>query len=432
MKMNRKNRILAFILALLMVVPTLPMAVSAQKIDSVLSDEDFFKQASPEIYDDDGELVFPSTFKDVSTSEELENALSDGIDAICVIADFEIDRTFYITENTIVYSKENVKLTRHANFAGDVFVVGQKADNTLCEEGVIFSLGGYDDDGSSLLTIDGNKENMAVDVIGSVAFVCSGAQADFYNDVAVTNCHKVGNERALDAVHAFPTSNAPAIGGPVGIVADNGCMNIYGGTYSHNSGTTDSSITTSAYGGAFYNYAVMNVYGGIFEGNSAVRAGVFYNYRTLFIYNATIKDNTAATAGGAIYAPTSSGAKTYLGGVSEYCESKVTFSGNVANTYGGAIYSTGRVTAQDTTFRDNSAKTGGAIYIGGKYGPLSAQNCLFENNTATANGGAIASSGHTSLNIETDIMLANTVFSENSAANGGAIYTEGSEESGYA
>ncbi|MBR2461098.1 MAG: hypothetical protein IKB34_07720 [Clostridia bacterium] len=431
MKINRKNRILALILALLMIVSVLPMSVYAQESDSVLSDEVPFTQASPEIYDDDGELLFPSTFMDVSTSAELEAALSDGIDAICITADFEIDRTFYITENTIVYSKEKVKLTRNANFAGDMFVVGQKVDNTLCEAGVIFSLGGYDDDGSSMLTIDGNKENMTVDVTGSVIFVCAGAQADLYNDFVATNCYKSGNERTLDTIHGFPTNNVSTIGGPVGIIAKDGCMNIYGGTYSHNSGTTDSSITTSAYGGAFYNYAVMNIYGGVFEGNSAVRAGVFYNYRTLFIYNATIKDNTASTAGGAIYAPTSSGAKTYLGGVSEYCESRVVFSGNTAATYGGAIYSTGRVTAQDTTFSGNSAETGGAIYVGGKYGPLSAQDCMFDNNTATSNGGAIASSGHNTLNITTDIMLANTVFSGNSALNGGAVYTEGSETTGY-
>ena len=87
-------------------------------------------------------------------------------------------------------------------------------------------------------------------------------------------------------------------------------MNVYGGSYFNNSVNTSGE---SVYGGAFYNFATLNVYGGLYQANSAVRAGAFYNYRTMNIYNATILDNTSSTAGGAIYLPASTAAKLYVG-----------------------------------------------------------------------------------------------------------------------
>lgn len=420
MKTKLKTRIFAFALILAMLLPVLPITAFAQEASSPVYSQagnDSYIDPSPVIKDDEGLIDFPLTFRDVSTSSELEAALADGIDAICITADFEIDRTFYVASNTIVYSEKQITLTRSPEFAGDIFVVGQDKDDNLCSETVVFSLGGYSTDSSGSLIINGNSENMTVDVCGTVVFVCPNAQADLYNNLTITNCKKVGNERALNSIYEL--SNTSYIGGAVAILSKSSFMNIYGGVYSHNSVNTSGS---SIYGGAFYNFATMNVYGGIFEGNSAVRAGAFYNYRTLCIYNATIKDNTASTSGGAIYLPASTGAKLYLGGISEYCDSSVTFSSNTASSYGGAIYSTGRITAQDTVFSNNSATNGGAIYSGGSYCVINITNSSFNENTAEENGGAICVSGHNTLEVDTDLTILNTTFASNSSAeNGGAI-----------
>lgn len=399
-------------------MPIIALAQETQPNDPTLGNGSAYVQASPIVADENGQVIFPLTSRDVASSQELEQALSDGIDAIRLSTSFEIDRTFYVAKNTIVYSDQSVTLTRNANFVGDFFVVGQDSEDNLCDQTVIFSLGGYGENAQSKITVDGNSQNITATVVGSVVFVCPNAQADLYDNLTVTNCKKTGNERALNAIYEL--SNTKYVGGAVAIVSKNALLNVYGGEYINNSVNTSGE---SVYGGAFYNFAVTNVYGGLYQGNSAVRAGAFYNYRTLNVYNATISDNTSTTAGGAIYLPASTAAKLYLGGENPYAQSNVTFENNHASSVGGAIYSSGKIEANDTLFKGNVAdEKGGAIYKTGSYIQTTTQNCVFENNTAVETAGAIFVNGHNTLEVEYDLSLLDTTFKSNTTeGTGGAI-----------
>ncbi len=417
MKNNLAKRITAMFILVAMLFTMLPMSIFANDSTDV-DDSDTSDKTSglPGILDGEDLVDFPLTFRDVSTTEELQTALNDGIDAICLTSDMELNRTFYITSDTIIYCERAVTLTRSATFAGDIFVVGQNEDGTLCEDGVTFSLGSASDHERDVLTINGNSENMTVDVVGTVVFVCPNSQADFYNNLVITNCKKVGNERALDTTHGL--SNSANVGGAVAIVSASAKMNVYGGVYSNNSVNTSG---TSVWGGNFYNFGRLNIYDAVIEGGSALRAGAIYNYRTMCIYGAEIKNNTAAGPGGAIYLPASTAAKLYLGMENDFVEGNVIFSGNSADTTGGAIYSSGAITGQNTVFENNSAENGGAIGGVGNYVVVALENTKFINNSATEKGGAITMPGHNTLEKEIDISLKNVSFDGSSAANGGAI-----------
>ncbi|WP_333658702.1 carboxypeptidase regulatory-like domain-containing protein [Methanobrevibacter sp.] len=100
------------------------------------------------------------------------------------------------------------------------------------------------------------------------------------------------------------------------------------------------------------------------------------------------------------------------------------FDNNVANgysTYGGAIYQGGGdLILRNSHFINNNAEYGSAVSINGySYSTLNISNCIFEYNIASEEGGAIYSgSGKTNID--------NSTFRLNKAKNGGAIYSYGS------
>lgn len=389
--------------------------------------------------------VVPIVPLDVTTATELEKALASDNGTIRVMADIVLDRTLYITKDTTIFAASTHTITRGADFAGDLFVVGQKANGVLCEEGVTLTLGRTDDPEASLI-IDGNKANTTVDVVGSAVFVCDGAIANLNKSVTLQNHKKVGNERTS---HENVTVSYPVrVGGSVAIIASGGQMNIYGATVKNNEvNTTADSNQTGVQGGAIYNYGTTNVYGGLFEGNSAHFGGVFFNYRRLNIYNAIIQNNVSADLGGAIYVPNSTSAFTNIGTENDVVESQVLFSGNQAGDDGGAIYArnslnvantrfennttkgyggaiiaqTVRMTLKDMTFSGNTASSyGGALYVSGSNGKedtleLNAENVVFENNTSNSYAGALYLSNARAF-------FKNATFTGNQGTYGGAIF----------
>ena len=103
------------------------------------------------------------------------------------------------------------------------------------------------------------------------------------------------------------------------------------------------------------------------------------------------------------------------------------FSGNVSATSGGAIFVRGddknpQITLKDGIFTENSAANGGALYIGS--GETNISGTEFNKNTAAGEGGAIWSAGK--------LIVSDSVFSGNkntaSGSNGGAIRTVGNTE----
>ena len=192
-------------------------------------------------------------------------------------------------------------------------------------------------------------------------------------------------------------------------------MDIYGGNYNGN--RTNSSGSVSCYGGAFYNFGVLNVYGGTFSDNHALRGGAFYNYRTMHIYKATITKNSASV-GGMVYVPASGSAFLYLGGENDVVESAVVISENTASGNGGAIYNGSTTTVQDTTFVKNTSKDkGGAIYNPSSTN-LTVAKSVFDGNSATTYGGALYL-------LTAMANLEEITFKNNKAEYGGAVYVKG-------
>ena len=151
----------------------------------------------------------------------------------------------------------------------------------------------------------------------------------------------------------------------------------------------------------------------------------------LTLNNSLFINNTAALAsmGSSLtisYSVFQNNCATYGGAVrsfsSEIVVSHCLFQGNKAEDSGGAIShpdgSKSDIVIRNTIFRENHADYGGAI--SSTY--LKIANCLFENNTAGAHGGALYVF-HMEENID-PISLTNVNFTRNQALNGGVIYCE--------
>lgn len=376
----------------------------------------------PNYHDYDGTEIFPVVPlvpSDVTTSAELERALAAGLTRICIKESFTLDRTFYIANDVTVYSDKAVTLTRAADFAGDLFVIGESANGVLCEGDVTLTLGDPASTEENLLTIDGNAANMTVDVVGSALFITEKGTVNVYSGLTVQNCKKVGNEKTNGS---YGVSYPARVGGAVAIVAAKAEMNIYGGNFVSNGvNEVADADNTATQGGAIYNFGVLSVWGGTFDGNRATFGGVFFNYRKMYLYNADIKNNYASEVGGAIYMPNSTGAFTYIGEVNELVESRVSFTKNVSGGTGGAIYAKNYISIQNATFTENSAaSSGGAIYASALR--LFVDNASFEGNVSGKYGGAICLLTENGKD-DREGEITNSVFVANTATTyGGAIY----------
>ena len=145
--------------------------------------------------------------------------------------------------------------------------------------------------------------------------------------------------------------------------------------------------------------------------------GAITNNGKLTINNSVIKNSrstgTGTNYGGAIYS-TNTGTLTIINS---------TFSSNLADTNGGAIYADGNVTIIGSTFSSNTAtQDGGAIYTNSN---LYITNSSFTSNTAnmanTGAGGAICQGDSSTLGL--DLIISNSIFTSNRGQHGGALWT---------
>lgn len=204
------------------------------------------------------------------------------------------------------------------------------------------------------------------------------------------------------------------------------------GTISTIDASTFTSNTVSNYGGAIYNNgsSKLTINNSIFTGNSAnLEGGGIYNFTNceLAVNNSTFTENNAGSRAGAIN--NSNGILTVSGS---------TFTNNYADS-GGAIYNyinnNNTFTVSTSTFTGNGINTqgtvttdddvvttvnGGAIY--NENGKLTVSNSTFTGNKATDYGGAIYNSG--TLNIIDDNKT--TSFTGNQAGGtSNALYLAG-------
>ena len=143
-----------------------------------------------------------------------------------------------------------------------------------------------------------------------------------------------------------------------------------------------------------------------------------------------------------------SGATISNDGTGTISVDQTTFSDNIATGDGGAIFNgAGEVTVSGSTFAENAARDGGAVYNDGRSGGVvTVSDSSFSLNTASARGGAIASSGTGFLTVRDgsfdrngagdwggavvnddkgSATILNSSFRENSGLNGGGFANEG-------
>ena len=140
----------------------------------------------------------------------------------------------------------------------------------------------------------------------------------------------------------------------------------------------------------------------------------------IYIDTYTFIDNTADYSGGAIYVGEGSTNCTVFN--STFTGNNVT---NPAGGHGGAIEwyaDTGKIL--NSTFINNNAYTGGAVYVGSNSGHINITNSGFLRNNAITLGGAIDLAA-------SSVAVNNSYFRENTAQNGGAIFAGGAGDNNY-
>ncbi len=189
-------------------------------------------------------------------------------------------------------------------------------------------------------------------------------------------------------------------------------LDIKNSTFTNNRVSEDFSITSS--GGAVYitnPITSLSIEDCIFDGNYANRGGAIFTGDNVIVISRTTFTENSAIYGGALYVPSP---RIY----------DSVFDGNYANK-GGAIYYYGSSssTISNTNFTNNKANAtkgeGGAIDVLSQ-GRINIDYSLFENNTATMNGGAIGVYNSSSVD------MYYTEFTDNTANNGGAVYVNNS------
>jgi hypothetical protein len=157
----------------------------------------------------------------------------------------------------------------------------------------------------------------------------------------------------------------------------------------------------------------------IFENNTAVRTGggLINNGPELELVNVTFRGNTAGGGGGLsniIYKPSTL--------------TNVTFHNNFASDGGGGmlIGSGGPVlsTLTNVTFSNNSTDISGGGIANAGYSDLLLTNVTFSGNTAAVDGGGLFNGKFFAVEGGGTVSLIHTTFSNNTANSGGAVYNE--------
>ncbi len=412
------------------------------------------------------------TLDGTDTLRELVDRTNAGVEAIKITSDIVISKPIYISYNTKIYSDGDFSLIRDPNFKGDMFVVG--SDNkgqsaVILRRDAVLTLGG----GEGTLTIDGNRDNVNVTVVGSAVFVADSSTLNLYDGVRIANNKKLGNERIYDYYEVIGITTGEIAGG-AGILNLFATVNMYGGVIENNlvatqhttiinEDGTESLRESFGCGGGVYNRGHFNMYGGKITGNEALRGGGFYTDRVAYMVSGEITNNIAHYYGAAISTSSGQHADLFIGSEGEgktmlidnnysyraggalYSNTSspiiiygnTVISNNVSDTSGGAIYTAGPLTISNTTFDSNSCYySGGAIYNHYTKAEFNRRlmeltNCTFTNNRANLGGAIILSAqdsvAETGLGTYATIKDCNFIgnkatANEGSGGNGGALY----------
>ena len=350
------------------------------------------------------------------------------------------------TRGGAVNNQNEMTFENGALFSGNEAVFGGAIYN---EDELTFGTGTY--------TFTGNNAGL-----GGAIFNAEGditiSSATFGGNIATlgntaTNGGAVYNRDTFTINNSIFTNNVAT--GKGGAIYNVDTLTINDSTFTHNTATANSGAiaqdsktsmltlnnvdfveNTSDWGGAIVARGVVDITNGSFVGNTsndgggAIYLALLGNKgHTLNINGTTFTNNSTAgvdvDGGGAI------------GSFSNLILKNAKFTSNhvdgTASNGGGAIFMGSESTndLENITFvKNKSATNGGAIstrYVdqGNNVGAtLNIQGATFTSNVATDKGGAIYNTFHNDKADNGYVMLANTIYAKNTAANGGAIYNE--------
>lgn len=252
----------------------------------------------------------------------------------------------------------------------------------------------------------------------ALSAVLASTNISFATDSRITNTGEIDtiNGKTFENIDISAKGNVQD-GYGSGILNTGSIKSLTNNTYSGN----------KAYnGGGLYNLGIIDaIENEVYSNNSArLAGGAITNFATINTINATFTNNSTTdenSFGGAIF---NSGK---IGAINGF------FDGNTSASYGGAIVNAGGISSISGKFTNNQAKiAGGAIVtsdVRNETLTLNAnlkeiKNSIFENNKATdksSGGGAIMNNQFTNT-----LTINSSSFNSNSANDGGAIFNTGS------
>ena len=342
-----------------------------------------------------------------------------------------LNRDYDIPEDEMVWTRKGVHiLLRSAQ--GEQFTLKRKGTRQIC------ALDSQANMRIENVILDGNGD-------GQGFFIAGGSVMTLGKGTVVQNFMAIPRYDG-SAFYLYPDSNA-VLNIEEGVLVQNNTtsndrtnavgviearvgttVNISGGTFKNNK-------SAKANGGVLIAQGTLNITGGTFEGNGAAKnAGVIWigNQCKATIENATFKENKSPNgSGGVIYAANDVTIKncSFQNNVAKWGGAIIAYkkltvencrftSNKTQNGKGGAIYMApnGKITAKNATFTQNSAPIGGAVFVSKWSEDSKLSDCTFLENLAADQGGAVNSFGK--------ISIENSKFSKNGSQNttyGGAL-----------
>jgi len=296
--------------------------------------------------------------------------------------------------------------------------------------------------GSGSLTVRRSTLDTGSAVYGGAIYQSSGSllveDSSFTGNVASVHSGAiwVGGSAVLDATELTRNSAAGGYDGGAVLLGGGANLVLAGGSF------TDNLVTTWETGGhhggavAVPSGGTLTVDGTFFDGNQGYYGGAIYAYGATVDLAAANFDGNYAYYGGAIlelysavtdagstyHANTSlyGGGAVYSNGGSVWTSSGSQFSENLAQySHGGAFVAYyGKFDFTDTLFQENIAYyNGGGLYLTQLYQTASCTGCTFDQNE-----GVYGSGGGLYAYYEADLVLTDSVYTDNQATGGGGLY----------
>lgn len=247
-------------------------------------------------------------------------------------------------------------------------------------------------------------------VVGSTTFSSNRADSNSDGD-GEGGAIYMENSSTLQLNNSILQGNSARSGGA--LYSDDATLTLTNNTFSLNSAINGGGAIFNSVGG------ILTLNNGLFTTNSAnTSGGAIQNYGSLTISGIEFLNNSTGTAsvpgqGGAIY--NEDGTLSI---------SNVEFNQNRSTGDAGAIYNQGNstLTLSQTTFDLNTANVRGGAIFNNDFSSLTIDQTTFSSNSATTDGGALYNNSEFTNGVDRSATITASTFNNNTAQNGAAIF----------